>query len=277
MFNIMFNDINCIDAPIGEVFLYENLLLKAVKGTGCKNCDLCDSPVSCTKLCCKKKSREDKTNVVFKDISYLDYPIGTIIHSNGRILKVVEAKTIFHCEGCFFNNFRCTDKSDTPCSGSIRKDGKNIIFKDITDMESNIEDNKLVIDIPEGMEIDLDNSNLKEGIVKFKSKVLSYTEVVKNLEAKDKINWINSTVAFSYDAKLRAVVKLLNVAEYVNDGWKPNWVDANNKWFFRIVNGELKIDCYTSISPSVVAFRSREAAKLALEILGEECIKNTLK
>lgn len=46
MFNIMFNDINCIDAPIGEVFLYENLLLKAVKGTGCKNCDLCDSPVA---------------------------------------------------------------------------------------------------------------------------------------------------------------------------------------------------------------------------------------
>lgn len=37
-----------------------------------------------------------------------------------------------------------------------------------------IKDNKLIIDIPKGMEIDTENSNLAEGIIKFKPKCIPY-------------------------------------------------------------------------------------------------------
>ena len=40
-----------------------------------------------------------------------------------------------------------------------------------------IKDNKLVINIPEGMVIDVENSNLKEGIIKFRNKDINYTDV----------------------------------------------------------------------------------------------------
>lgn len=37
-----------------------------------------------------------------------------------------------------------------------------------------MENNQLTIDIPEGMEIDLENSNLAKGIVRFKKKEIYY-------------------------------------------------------------------------------------------------------
>ena len=37
-----------------------------------------------------------------------------------------------------------------------------------------MENNQLTIDIPEGMEIDLENSDLAKGIVKFKKKDITY-------------------------------------------------------------------------------------------------------
>lgn len=54
---------------------------------------------------------------------------------------------------------------------TVREDKKNIIFKEIKkDME--IKDNKLTINIPYGMEIDLQNSNFDAGVIKFKKKAI---------------------------------------------------------------------------------------------------------
>ena len=49
-----------------------------------------------------------------------------------------------------------------------RTDGIPIVFKEIKNME--IKNNQLNIEIPEEMEIDLGNSDLTKGIVKFKKK-----------------------------------------------------------------------------------------------------------
>lgn len=40
-----------------------------------------------------------------------------------------------------------------------------------------IKDNKLIIDIPKGMEIDVKNTDLTKGIVKFKPKNITYNDV----------------------------------------------------------------------------------------------------
>ena len=44
-----------------------------------------------------------------------------------------------------------------------------------------IKDNKLVLDIPEGMEVDVEKSDLKAGVIAFKKSPLSYEDVVCSL------------------------------------------------------------------------------------------------
>ena len=56
-----------------------------------------------------------------------------------------------------------------------RKDSINVAFKEIKDME--IKNNQLTIDIPEGMEIDLKNSDLANGIVRFKQSCITYETI----------------------------------------------------------------------------------------------------
>ena len=39
-------------------------------------------------------------------------------------------------------------------------------------------DNKLIIDIPKGMEVDIEKSDLKAGIIAFKKRPFSYEDVI---------------------------------------------------------------------------------------------------
>ena len=50
-----------------------------------------------------------------------------------------------------------------------------IIFKELNNME--IKNNQLTIDIPEGMEIDLENSDLAKGIVRFKQSLMKMLKI----------------------------------------------------------------------------------------------------
>lgn len=78
-----------------------------------------------------------------------------------------------------------------------------------------IENNQLTIDIPEGMEIDAENSNLVNGIIKFKTRSVTYNDVYNEL------NDTNITVNtyFGNEIKLRALIKLMNIAKYYNNDW----------------------------------------------------------
>lgn len=46
-----------------------------------------------------------------------------------------------------------------------------------------IKNNQLTIDIPEGMEIDTENSSLAEGIIKFKSKYITYSKIFNSFNS----------------------------------------------------------------------------------------------
>ena len=39
-------------------------------------------------------------------------------------------------------------------------------------------DNKLIIDIPKGMEVDIEKSDLKAGVIKFRKKKICYADVL---------------------------------------------------------------------------------------------------
>lgn len=76
-----------------------------------------------------------------------------------------------------------------------------------------MENNQLTIDIPEGMEIDLENSNLAKGIVKFKKKDITYGDI---LQVTDSVELRISTYCID---KILAISQLMNIAKYYNGNW----------------------------------------------------------
>lgn len=73
-----------------------------------------------------------------------------------------------------------------------------------------IKNDQLTIDIPEGMEIDLENSDLAKGIV---SKYITYSKIINSFNSMTNTNvYIHSS-----DTKaLKAIARLMNIAKYYN-------------------------------------------------------------
>ena len=154
---------------------------------------------------------------------------------------------------------------------------------------------KLKIEIPEGQEIDWQESAKQEKIV-FKKKQLTYEDVCKKLfnkvhyytntggEIEDwpGVNFCPNSASTQHQLKcILAKNKLANVARYLNGDWKPGKTDLGhfdayvlfctpNKDYI----GSVEIrDCAYN---SNVLFKSKELTQQAIEILGEETIKLAL-
>lgn len=79
--------------------------------------------------------------------------------------------------------------------------------------------------------------------------------------------------------RLLALNKLMNVAHYLNDGWKPDWKDETQRKYYiyyDINDKAFVIDHNTHFNYGVVYFKSIEIAEQAIEILGDETIKLAL-
>ena len=127
------------------------------------------------------------------------------------------------------------------------------------------------IQIPEGMEIDRENSTFE--CIKFKPKELTYQEIAKKFPK-------NSSVSTNGDhfLKLINIRKLLEVADYLNGDWKPNWNDMNQPKYIISYNIQTKNvfiqNCWFVNDGSMVCFSSIENAEKAIEILGKENLLN---
>lgn len=125
------------------------------------------------------------------------------------------------------------------------------------------------IQVPEGMEIDRENSTFE--CIKFKLKDLTYQEISKKFQP---YNYSVSTNAKNL-SKLITFRKLLEVADYLNGDWKPDWNDAKQIKYFILynkhnVNQKIYVeDCYYA-NYSIVCFSSKENAEKAINIIGEE-------
>lgn len=154
--------------------------------------------------------------------------------------------------------------------------------------------NKLCIDIPEGYEIDEENSTFE--CIKFKRKGLTYEYIAKELflykecyftDTNGKIkstsrlhlgyDQVNNFTSEKQAEKLLAINKLMNVAKYLNDGWKPDWNNADEKKYYITVdnfsgNSKIIIHYNYIINNSSVYFKTEKLAKEAIGILGEDTI-----
>lgn len=189
----------------------------------------------------------------------MERKIGELFEFKGKIYKVVESETIA-CPSCAFKGW-CVDSQEVsgPCAG--RTDKKFIVFKEIN---MKIKDNKLTIDIPEGMEIDVENSDLKKGIIKFKNKELTYVDIMASLDSNTKL--IPTT--YTNCEKVKAISKLMDIADYYNKGWKPDWNNKNKCKFYIAFDTESSfytVKCAYMVSCNIIYFKNRKDAQAVID------------
>lgn len=152
----------------------------------------------------------------------MERKIGETFEYKGNLYKVAEFDD---CRNCAFIHINCSSlRSITGnCMDFLRNDGANVKFEEVKDMK--IKDNQLTINIPDGMEIDLQNSNFDAGVIKFKKKELTYEDIEASLRLNE--NLICISVDDNNSAKLCTINRLMCIAKFYNGDWKPNW--SNNK------------------------------------------------
>ena len=191
----------------------------------------------------------------------MERKIGEIFTYNGKTYQVVKSDM---CMDCAFKENECSILRSRIglCTTGTRSDKTDVVFKEIKDME--IKNNQLTIDIPEGMEIDLENSNLAKGIVKFKKKDITYEDVEYTLKLGK--NCKSIIINESNASKLVALSKLMNIAKYYNKDWKPDWNNSDkSKYYIRYNTGTYAVDCNYTYNYGNIFFKNKEDAQAVIE------------
>ena len=150
----------------------------------------------------------------------MERKIGEVFTYNGKTYQVIKSDT---CMECVFRENECSILRSRIglCTTGARSDKTDVVFKEIKDME--IKNNQLTIEIPEGMEIDLENSDLAKGIVKFKKHDITYNDVLQACPT----NFSGLRVRNHCVDKILAISQLMNIAKYFNGDWNYS-ANGNN-------------------------------------------------
>lgn len=154
----------------------------------------------------------------------------------------------------------------------------------------------LKITPPEGYEIDREKSTIYEIVFKTARK-LTYEDVAEELFIGEDFYFINQNgfiresaadscfsdpnncVSSKQAEKLLALNMMMNVAKYLNDGWKVGDQRRYERYYWVLNASDKHLDLHMIQSSEVngnIYFKSQEAAKEALKILGEDTIKTAL-
>ena len=146
------------------------------------------------------------------------------------------------------------------CSDTNRTDKTGIVFKEINNME--IKNNQLTIDIPEGMEIDLENSDLAKGIVKFKKKNITYDDILQSYTT----DFGGIRVPNHCIDKILAISQLINIAKYYNGDWKPDWNNQDEYKYSIVCNRDTyKVDYGWMTIFSNIYFKNKKDAQAVID------------
>ena len=155
----------------------------------------------------------------------MERKIGEIFTYEGKRYKVVPGDR--GCKNCAFGKGDiCLGEPLHSLRGKCidREDNQPIDFIQIYEMEVN-SNNKLTIDIPEGMMVDPVNSDFRNGVIKLKyKKDITYTEICNALDYK---YYVDLSVPKVNRDKLTAISELMSIADYFNGDWKPDWSNHN--------------------------------------------------
>ena len=191
----------------------------------------------------------------------MERKLGEVFTCNGKLYQVVKG---FSCNGCaFIKNGNCylDYKFLGPCAYTKRTDRTSVIFKKIKGME--IKNNQLTIDIPKGMEIDVEHSDLSKGIIKFKQSTITYEDILQAYT----IEYGSLVVSSRNIDKLLAVSKLMDIAKYYNGDWKPDWYSYASKFSisFNHTSRKYIVDSSDSRTSGNVLFKKSEDAQAVID------------
>lgn len=168
-------------------------------------------------------------------------PIGTIFTYNGNKYKVCKDKDCrYTCNKCAFNGINCDTIKGIRgnCIFGHRTDHAQIYYIQINDETMNKDSdnssiitpifntdnslNDLHIDCPKGYSIDVKHSDLSKGIIKFRTDNITLEDIYKD----DNTDYAANLIILSENKffnKLLCIAKLIDIANYYNKGWKPDW------------------------------------------------------
>lgn len=186
--------------------------------------------------------------------------IGETFEYKGKTYKVAKFDG---CANCAFRDINCSSLKSIIGNCIDLHDDVNVKFEEIKkDME--IKGNKLTINIPDGMEIDIKNSDLKNGIIEFKKKGITYEDIEASLDLEG--NRTGIPVDDSNAFKLCAINRLMCIAKFYNGDWKPDWDDSEeSKYYIYRVRGSYDISVASVRSFSVVIFKKKEDAQAVID------------
>lgn len=194
----------------------------------------------------------------------MERKIGEIFTYNDKLYQVVESAK---CDDCaFMKNANCNPINEIlgDCAFTKRTDNTSVIFKEVKKYME-IKNNQLTIDIPEGHIIDVEHSDLSKGIIKFKKDNITLKDIYKD----DNTEYANDLVIIKESKignKLMAIAKLIDIANYYNKGWKPNWNNyCEPKYYIRFSNNTNKnyydIGYRFEINQASIFFKNKEDAQ----------------
>lgn len=161
------------------------------------------------------------------------------------------------------------------------------------------EEKTLTVVAPDGYEIDKEKSTIEKIVFKKKALYKSYEDVAKNLFAQpplyytDSLGEVNTmTVIENHRLTdpnnaptkkqlewLMSLNKLKNTSIVLNGGWEPDWNDIMvEKWsiYYDHLTKSFDICVFAEFQNSTAYFKTKELARKAIELLGEETIKTAL-
>ena len=217
---------------------------------------------------------------------YKTLSIGTIFTYNGNEYKVCKDNNInYICNQCAFNGINCdTIKCIRGyCNPIKRTDSIQVYYEQINNetmkkdscnvvcptFNTNDSLNDLHIECPEGYSIDVEHSDLSKGIIKFKKSDITYKDIEDTLNLEKYLTDVACDI--NNVAKLSAIDKLINIANYYNKGWKP---DFNNKTTYKYViqyNGienkhtHYSVDYDVCLNRCCVYFKNQEDAQSVID------------
>ena len=199
----------------------------------------------------------------------MERKIGEIFIYKDKTYQAVEVEIDEECKGCAFEFSSCCTSLLGDCSPTHRTDGASVIFKEINNMENN----QLTINIPEGMEIDLENSNLAKGIVKFKKKDITYDDILQAYAT----DFGGLRVPNHCIDKIIAISQLMNIAKYYNEDWEPDWSNPSEYKYFIVYNNNTYIVDYNWASIyNKIYFKNKKNAQSVIDNPNFRAILNTI-
>ena len=213
---------------------------------------------------------------------YKTLPIGTIFTYNGNKYKVCDGNDFFHtCNKCAFGEMNCESIKSIRgnCTKSSRTDNTQVYYEQINNetvkkdsdnivsptFNTNDSLNDLHVECPNGYSIDVEHSDLSKGIIKFKNDNITYIDI------EDALNLEKDRTAIAVNvynvSKLNAIDKLINIANYYNKDWKPDWNNPDEHKYCIVLNTHsiYVVDYNCNHIHNIIYFKNRKDAQAVVD------------